>query len=86
VRFVLNTHWHGDHTHGNAVVHLGDNFFNGMFPFVDLESGGSTRGMVTAVEQVLAQVKPDTKVIPGHGPIATVEELRAYSSSRSTTT
>ncbi|HET8644887.1 MAG TPA: MBL fold metallo-hydrolase, partial [Vicinamibacteria bacterium] len=156
VRFVLNTHWHGDHTHGNSVlgqtatiiahdnvrtrmaadehfngpgqkaptpkvalpvitfsdtatvhfngeeiralhtapghtdgdtvvfftksnvVHMGDNFFNGMFPFVDLESGGTVRGMIAAIELVAGRVPADAKVIPGHGPLASVEDLRAY--------
>jgi cyclase len=152
VRFVLNTHWHGDHTHGNRVwgksasiiahqnvrkrllapdpdskemtpavalpvitfehgvavhlngediramhfpnghtdgdsvifftqsnvIHMGDDFFNGMFPFVDLETGGSVRGYIEAVEKVARQAKPDTKFIPGHGPIATLDDLKSY--------
>src|SRR5262245_16857856 len=153
VRFVLNTHFHGDHTHGNkvfglkstiiahdnvrkrvaaddsfdgkpgtpapkhalpiitfdnsvtvhlngediyglhfpaghtdsdtvvffkqsGVVHMGDDFFNGMFPFIDLESGGSIKGYVAAVEKVVAELPADVKVIPGHGALAGKPELQ----------
>ncbi|PYQ62696.1 MAG: MBL fold metallo-hydrolase [Acidobacteria bacterium] len=155
LKFVLNTHWHGDHTGGNAtfgaeapiiaqenvrkrlmtpqhirgenippspaealpvvtfqesvtvyfngeeirvihyphghtdgdsvifftksnVVHMGDDFFAGRFPFVDLESGGSVQGVTAGVEKVLAQIPADAKVIPGHGPLSTVADLKAY--------
>jgi cyclase len=155
VRFVLNTHVHGDHTHGNKafglkstiiahdnvrrrmaaddqfeykpgtrapahalplvtfdremsvhlngeeiraihipaghtdgdivvwftksnVVHMGDDFFNGMFPFIDMSSGGSVDGHVAAVEKVLGQLPADAKIIPGHGPLATRADLERY--------
>ena len=159
VRFVLNTHWHGDHTGGNErfgqagavivahdnvrsrmsvesfsrrfnrtnppnskaalpvvtfasgvsfhlngdrlqvvhvphahtdgdslvywtkanVIHMGDLFFHKMsFPFIDRESGGSIDGLIRGVRQGLALVKPGGKVIPGHGPVATREDLAAY--------
>jgi glyoxylase-like metal-dependent hydrolase (beta-lactamase superfamily II) len=155
LKFILNTHWHGDHTGGNAtfgpeapiiaqenvrkrlstaqhvmgndvpaspaealpvitfaesvsvhfngeeirvihyphghtdgdsvifftksnVVHMGDDFFAGRFPFVDLESGGSVQGMTAGVEKVLAQIPADAKVIPGHGPLSDVNGLKAY--------
>jgi glyoxylase-like metal-dependent hydrolase (beta-lactamase superfamily II) len=155
VRFVINTHWHGDHTGGNAyfskqgtivaqenvrerlknggkvlgndvkpaanevlpiitfndrasvhlngediraihfphghtdgdsvifftqsnVVHMGDDFVTYGFPFIDLESGGSVRGMIAACEKVLATVAPDVKVIPGHGPLSTVADLKPF--------
>lgn len=157
VRFVLNTHWHGDHTGGNEnfgqagamiiahenvrkrlnpeefrdvmgrseqaapdalpvvtftdavtfywngerihalhvehahtdgdavvfftqanVVHMGDVFFNGSFPFIDVESGGHVDGVIHAVSQVLAMIDSDTQIIPGHGDVAGIEELRAY--------
>lgn len=155
LKFVLNTHWHGDHTGGNAtfgpeapiiaqenvrkrlmtpqhvrgndiaaspaealpvitfqesvtvyfngeeirvihyphghtdgdsvifftksnVVHMGDDFFAGRFPFVDLDSGGSVQGMTAGVEKVLAQIPADAKVIPGHGHLSTVADLKAY--------
>lgn len=155
VRFVINTHWHGDHTGGNAyfskqgtivaqenvrerlknggkvlgndvkpaanevlpiitfndrasvhlngediraihfphghtdgdsvifftqsnVVHMGDDFVTYGFPFIDLESGGSVRGMIAACEKVLATVAPDVKVIPGHGGLSTVADLKPF--------
>ena len=155
VRFVLNTHFHGDHTHGNKVfglkstiiahdnvrkriaadnefdskpdthatahalplitfdqsvgvhlngeeirgihfpsghtdgdtivfftgsnvVHMGDDFFNGMYPFIDLEAGGSVKGYIEALEKVLGDLPADVKIIPGHGPLATKADLQGY--------
>ena len=51
------------------VVHMGDTFFNGLYPFIDIDSGGSLRGMITAVDQALPNIDEATKVIPGHGPL-----------------
>ena len=154
LRFVLNTHWHGDHTGGNEamtgegaliiahdnvrkrlaegmllrevppatgdalpvvtfdssvtlhfngltvhafhvepahtdgdsvvhfrdadVIHTGDLFFNGIYPFIDGQSGGSVQGVIDAVDRVLELCRPTTKVIPGHGPLADCDDLRAY--------
>jgi len=152
VRFILNTHYHGDHTDGNAafgarstiiahentrkrlmagrgkerppapavalpvitfedkvvvhlngediraihfpsghtdtdvvvfftksnVVHMGDDFFNGIYPFIDTEGGGSAKGMIANVEKLLDVIPADAKIIPGHGAIATTKELRDY--------
>ena len=158
VRFVLNTHWHGDHTGGNKdlgesgtlivahenvrkrmtaeqfleafgmkvppadpaalpvvtfsdsvtfhlngeeiyafhippahtdgdsiiqfrkanVLHGGDTFFNGMYPFIDLSTGGSVNGMIAAADRMLALAGDGTKIIPGHGPLATKVELKAF--------
>ncbi len=148
VRFVLNTHHHGDHTHGNRafgldstiiahhnvrsrlatdgqsgtavpghalpivtfdseltlhlngeeirgvhfpaghtdgdtvvfftgsnVVHMGDYFFNGIFPFIDLDSGGTVPGYIAAMGKILAELPADAKIIPGHGPLATRADL-----------
>lgn len=146
-RFLINTHWHGDHTGGNAqfgkdavivahrnvrerlggksdtpkaalpvvtfdqtasvhfngeeiriihlgpghtdgdsvvhfktsnVVHMGDQFFSGRFPFIDLGSGGDVAGYIRNVEAVLTWIPADAKVIPGHGPLSTVEDLRRF--------
>ena len=160
IRFVLNTHWHGDHTGGNEnlgnagalivahdnvykrmstdqfmeafdrnvpaspkaalpvisfgedvsfhingehvyglhvpeahtdgdtiiqfknanVIHMGDTYFSGRFPFIDLGSGGSIDGLIAAVNRVLTLADDDTKIIPGHGPLSSVEDLKEYRS------
>src|SRR5262245_15291706 len=73
-------HFPHGHTDGDSVifftqsnvVHMGDDFFNGgMFPFIDIDSGGSVQGMIAGDEKVLAEVPDDVKIIPGHGPLAT---------------
>lgn len=163
LRFILNTHWHGDHTGGNAafssegsviahtnvrkrlaegmnitgrtvqpaskewlpiitfdqsvsvhfngeeiralhfprghtdgdavifftnsnVVHLGDLFFNGLFPFVDIDSGGDVDGYMKNVGEVLGKLPPGAKIIPGHGPLATAEDLKKFHTMMVTTT
>jgi cyclase len=62
----------------NHVVHMGDEFVRYGFPFVDVNSGGSVQGMIEACEKVAAMAPADTKVIPGHGELANVDDLRAY--------
>jgi len=54
----------------SRVVHMGDDFFNGMFPFIDIENGGSVKGMAVSVEKILSQIGDDVKVIPGHGALS----------------
>ncbi len=80
-------HFPHGHTDGDSViffpkanvVHMGDDFFNGgMFPFIDLDSGGSVQGMIAGDEKVLAAVPDDVKIIPGHGPLATKDDLRKF--------
>ena len=74
------------HTDGDAmiwfrranVVHMGDIFFNGRYPFVDVSSGGSVDGMIAAVDRVLALADGNTKIIPGHGLLADRATLRTY--------
>lgn len=157
LRFILNTHWHGDHTGGNAifgseapviahdnvrkrlsteqkstifnrttppapkealpiitfnqsltvyfngeeiraihypqghtdgdsvifftssnVVHLGDDFFAGRFPFVDLDSGGTVEGLIRNIGEIIGKIPPGAKLIPGHGPISTLDDLKSY--------
>jgi cyclase len=147
LKFVLNTHWHGDHTGGNphfgrkaniiahtnvrkrlanksdtpkealpvvtfddslsvhfngeeikilhvppghtdgdsiihftksGVVHMGDQFFNGRFPFIDLGSGGNVQGYVKNVATALEKLPAEAKIIPGHGPLATKKDLEKF--------
>jgi glyoxylase-like metal-dependent hydrolase (beta-lactamase superfamily II) len=74
------------HTDGDLIVHftrantihMGDLFFNGRYPFVDLSSGGSFEGVIRAVNATMAYVNDSTKVIPGHGPLAGKKELVEY--------
>ena len=66
-------YWH----HAN-VVHMGDTYFNGRYPLIDLSSGGSVDGMIGAADRVLALAGPETKIIPGHGPVGDRVSLRAY--------
>ncbi|MBX7056212.1 MAG: MBL fold metallo-hydrolase [Pyrinomonadaceae bacterium] len=60
------------------VVHLGDHFFNGRFPFVDLASGGSVQGLINNIGTATAMMPADVKVIPGHGPLATLDDVKSY--------
>ncbi|HET7711327.1 MAG TPA: MBL fold metallo-hydrolase, partial [Thermoanaerobaculia bacterium] len=60
------------------VVHMGDDFFNGMFPFVDQENGGSVKGLIANIEKVLATVPDDAKIIPGHGALSDKAGLRRF--------
>jgi glyoxylase-like metal-dependent hydrolase (beta-lactamase superfamily II) len=56
------------------VLHTGDLFFNGIFPVIDESSNGSIGGMIAAGERILKQAGPNTKIIPGHGPLATRQD------------
>ena len=60
------------------AVHMGDNFFAGTYPFVDVDSGGSVDGMIAAVQMVIEHADSDTKIIPGHGPISAVGDLVGF--------
>ncbi len=60
------------------VIHMGDDFVTYGFPFIDVLSGGSVKGMIAAVEKVLATAPPDAKIIPGHGHISTVADLKPF--------
>jgi len=74
------------HTDGDAivqfvksdVVHMGDTYFNGMYPFIDTSSGGTIDGVVAACDRALGIVSDKTKIIPGHGPLSNKAELKAY--------
>jgi len=70
---------------GSNVVHMGDQFFNGTFPFVDLASGGDLAGYVKNVGDVLARIPAGAKIIPGHGPLATIDDLKRFQRMLQTT-
>jgi glyoxylase-like metal-dependent hydrolase (beta-lactamase superfamily II) len=60
------------------VVHMGDNFVTYGFPFIDLDSGGSVKGTIAALDEVIPQIPADAKVIPGHGPLSTVADVKKF--------
>ncbi len=79
-------HFPQGHTDGDAViffpqsnvVHMGDDFVANGFPFIDLQSGGGVRGMIAAVEKVITMVPSDARIIPGHGPLSTVADMKPF--------
>ena len=78
---VSNAHTDGDvvyHFVNANVIHTGDVFFHEAFPFIDESSGGSARGIVAAVDRVLEVADDETKIIPGHGKLATKKDLQGY--------
>lgn len=83
---ILITHVHNAHTDSDALVyfptsnvlHTGDTFFNGAFPYIDLKSGGSIDGDIAAAEMGLKLINKQTKIIPGHGDLATYEDYSKY--------
>ena len=64
-------------SHSN-VVHMGDDFVTYGFPFIDVESGGSINGLIDAVAKVISELPPDAKIIPGHGKVSNLDDMRAY--------
>lgn len=92
----VSFHWNGEtirvvhvenaHTDGDAivmfenanVVHMGDTYFNGRYPFIDVQSGGGIEGVISAADWVLQRADSQTKIIPGHGALSGPQELRAY--------
>ena len=82
-------HTDGDsyvHFVGSKVFHLGDDFFAGRFPFVDLDSGGSVTGLTENIARLVREIPADAKIIPGHGPLATLEDLQKFHRMLSSTT
>ena len=78
-------HVESAHTDGDAVIHFpdvnvidaGDLFFNDMFPFIDVDSGGSVAGYKAGQQQIIDMADDDTAIIPGHGPLANKSDLQA---------
>mgnify|MGYP003386357439 CR=1 FL=1 len=79
-------HYPAGHTDGDSiiffknanVVHMGDDYVQYGFPFIDVQAGGSVEGMIKACEGAIAKLPPDVKVIPGHGEVSNVSEVREY--------
>ncbi len=79
-------HFPSGHTDGDSViffpksnvVHMGDDFVTYGFPFIDLSGGGSVEGMISALEDIVPKLPPDVKVIPGHGPVSNLDDVRRY--------
>jgi cyclase len=79
-------HFPNGHTDGDSiiffpqsnVVHMGDDFVTYGFPFVDVRSGGSVSGMIAGVEKALSLAPPNVKIIPGHGPLSTPDDVRKF--------
>lgn len=83
---IMAFHVHKAHTDGDAMVyfsqnnvlHMGDTYFSGRYPFIDLNSGGSIDGYIAAHKKALMVINDDTKIIPGHGRPSTKAELNSY--------
>jgi glyoxylase-like metal-dependent hydrolase (beta-lactamase superfamily II) len=79
-------HFPHGHTDGDSViffpksnvVHMGDDFVTYGFPFVDLSGGGTVEGMIAAIDEIVPKLPPDVKVIPGHGPISNLDDVRRF--------
>lgn len=81
VYHVAHAHTDGDavvHFRNSNVIHMGDTFFNKMYPFIDTSSGGKVDGVIKAADQVSALANDSTKIIPGHGPVGNKADLKAY--------
>lgn len=83
---VRAIHQAAAHTDGDSiihfeqanVVHAGDVFFNGFYPFIDVAHGGSLKGTINAVDTILSLTNSSSKIIPGHGPLADKQQLQNY--------
>jgi len=79
--YVANGHTDGDsiiHFPVSNVIHMGDMYFNGLYPYVDLDAGGAIQGVIKAADLALSLADESTRIIPGHGPLAMTEDLMAY--------
>lgn len=83
---VLVMHIHNAHTDGDVLVyfvnsnvlHVGDAYFQGKFPYIDIDSGGSIEGYIKGIKTIMRITDANTKIIPGHGNVTTKEELKEY--------
>jgi glyoxylase-like metal-dependent hydrolase (beta-lactamase superfamily II) len=80
VRHIAKAHTDGDaivHLHGSNVILAGDLLFNYMFPYIDLDSGGSVRGFLAGQRRIIRMADEETVIIPGHGELASRADLQA---------
>jgi glyoxylase-like metal-dependent hydrolase (beta-lactamase superfamily II) len=83
---IRAVHYPNGHTDGDTVVfftksnvvHLGDDFFADKFPFVDLDNGGSVQGLIANIGRLIKEIPADAKIIPGHGGISTIDDLKDF--------
>jgi glyoxylase-like metal-dependent hydrolase (beta-lactamase superfamily II) len=83
---IMAFHVHNAHTNGDAMVyflnnnvlHMGDTYFSGRYPFIDLKNGGSVEGYINAQKKALLLINDETKIIPGHGRPSNKKELESY--------
>ncbi len=83
---VQVVHLPGGHTDGDSVVRFpqanviatGDLFFNGMYPYIDVNAGGNVNGVIADIDRMLAWMDDKTVVIPGHGPVSDKAQLKRY--------
>lgn len=92
VTFRLNgeeirvVHYRNSHTDGDSVIHFknanvihtGDIWFNGVYPFIDLGSGGSVNGLISSIKALIALADDETRIIPGHGPLSDKQGMQGY--------
>lgn len=79
-------HYSAGHTDGDIVVffvssnvvHMGDLYFSGYLPYVDLDSGGTVQGYMDNVSDILDRIPDNVMIIPGHGPVSTRDDLQTY--------
>jgi len=79
-------HFPSGHTDGDSiiffpksnVVHMGDDFVRYGFPFIDIDGGGSVQGMIAGLEKAISQLPADVKIIPGHGALSNLDDVREY--------
>ncbi len=83
---VFISHIHNAHTDGDAliyfmknnVIHMGDSYFQGAFPYMDLDAGGSIDGYIAGIKKLISLTNDETKIIPGHGNVSSKSELKPY--------
>ena len=79
--YVPAAHTDGDaivHFRKSNVIHMGDTFFNRLYPFIDTSSGGTVAGVIAAADRAIGMANDSTRIIPGHGPLGTKADLIAF--------